>query len=222
MAGKVRSVRRYDRQEMARVLKEEGLEAARARWTTTVAREALKPIARALGVLPPYYAAKTHPGLWKPEWNALLGTKPDPELAGELLVPVMTIIAHRHLLGIPPATSSRVARAQRRVEQMALITDAELAKPLDALWIQTRIPIYQLAAERRRRGLLAAKRNGQPRKPSMTERREGLLLRRQVVILALRETFPGITLEELGETMGVTRERVRQIEMLIPQRDDQR
>jgi len=207
---------------MARVLKEEGLEAARARWTTTVARAALAPIARALGILPPYWGSRGDPHRWKPEWNALLGTKPDEVLAGELLVAMATINAHRKLLGIPSATSSRVARAQRRVEQMALITDAELAKPLDALWTQTGIPIYQLAAERRRRGLLAAKRNGQPRKPSMTERQEGLLLRRQVVILALRETFPGITLEELGEVMGVTRERVRQIEMLIPQRDDQR
>lgn len=203
---RVRRERRYDRAEMVRVLQTEGLEAAKARWGP-MAYQIITPIARALGVIPPYFGTeKKH--VWKPEWNALLGTKDDMTLAGELVIPVGTIRMHRKLLGIPRADTRWQAIRKQWAERLSTITDEQLAGPLERFAIEEGIPYYRLTGERRRRGVEANDNRG---RPGMLAGR--LMAMRIAVVHVLQTEFPGVTLEEMGEVMGVSRERVRQVIM---------
>ena len=192
---------RYDRAAIRLLLEREGLEAARARWP----RFAVDPIARVMGLTQAYHSRQT---LLTPEQIARLGTAPDSVLAGEWGLSYSTVALQRKWLGIP--TCARSWRRRCAQERLRQITDAELLSPLVDLSLRTKIAPINLAAERRRRGLwLPRGKRGRPSHvPPLTERR-------RVALLALRQAFPAITLEELGEVFQVTCERVRQIEVAM-------
>lgn len=186
---------RYDRAAIRYVLDHDGLDAARARWP----RDAVDPIARVLGLTKPY--KNRHCGI-APDQIQQLGTKPDGVLAGEWGLPVSTVHRARVLLCIPCVERGYKMKAIR--QRLAAIGDEELARPAHELGAELHVYPEHIAAERRRRNL-RVKHRGASKIPPASERR-------RVAIRALRTEFPAITLEELGEVFGVTRERIRQIE----------
>lgn len=188
-----RSVRRYDQAAIRLTLETLGRDAALQRWPKFV----VDPVARVLGLIDRYRPSNT----WDAQFVPLLGTKPDSVLAGELGLPVVTVRVQRTRLGIPPA-NVMAFRAARRATLQAL-SDDELAGSAHALRTRYGLQSYEIQAERDRR-LVKPRRSRQKNANSYAEMR-------RVAVLALREAFPDATLEEFGDLLGCTRERVRQI-----------
>jgi len=134
----------HDRDECRRLIETEGYEAALARFPRHIAA----PIARMLGKLPSSLVVQT----WNPDWDVLLGTKPDDDLAVDLNVPRPTVTRRRTKLGIRTLSVRDVARAA-----LAAMTDAEIARPYREIRIGRRRAIRPLVDdERRRRGIIPA------------------------------------------------------------------
>jgi hypothetical protein len=191
-----RSPYRYDRAAIRLVLETQGFEAARSRWPSW----AVNPIARLLGLTREY----SH-GIWDASWTPLLGTKPDSVLAAELGVSKSLVILNRNRLGVPSwerqfrhASVTSATRAR-----LAAIPDSELSTPFGSLRAKYGVAMHELTAERKRRGVVAADPRGRKAWPQAELRR--------VAVLAIKAAYPDITLEQIGEAVGLTHERVRQL-----------
>lgn len=187
---------RYDRATIRLVLETQGRDEALRRWPI----HAVDPIARVLGLTGAYNNRRA----WKAEWTPLLGTKPDCVLAGELGLPVSTVCVTRRRLGIPQCDVAKYREVKRK--RLASISDSDLAGPLDTLAPMYGVSIVELMGERKRRTVRPRKRTGQ----------RDLLISdmRAFAVNALRAAFPEASLQQIGEAVGVTRERVRQIDYL--------
>src|SRR4051812_18446341 len=129
---------------------------------------------------------------WKPEWDALLGTMSDVELAARCGVSVITVGKHRHGHGIRKfdSVTSR-CRALTDAEVMPLVGHAT-ARRLG-------IAVSAIGRERRRRRLLA--RGGGQQAVDMIKR---------AAIAGIVAAFgPEVTLAQIGKVLRLTRERVR-------------
>lgn len=189
---------RYDRAAIRHVLETEGLESARARWP----RGTVDPIARVMGLTKPYHTS-TRQDIWNPAWTSLLGTKPDSTIAGELGLPVVSIRVARRKLGIP--TFQRRLDVASRNSALEAIGDAELIdSTLDEIATKYGVNVLDVRALRRRRKVLV--RDGRGRRVRV----DAADLRR-CAVLAIKEAYPSATLEEIGQVVRCTRERVRQI-----------
>jgi len=192
---------RYDRAEIRRYLEQHGREAALERWP----HDAVDPIARLLGLIRPYRKKET---AINPERIQLLGTKPDHRLAAEWGAPTTTVAKAREMLGIRPF--NEVFKRVRFREKLDAISDRDLQRlTLKQLEVKTGLSMMALSAERRRRRIV--KTNGRGRRHNDEE----LLITqmRKVAILALRMAFPRLTLHEIAQALGVTREYIRQLEL---------
>lgn len=139
---------------------------------------------------------------WRTEWNALLGTKPDQEVAKETGTTLHMVRYRRLALGIKFRVHRR--RAYWRPEWDALlgtIPDSEVVRRIEAVK-RMRIPLYAVSERRREIGRAAFRaRQSQARTPKM--------LKRTQTIVALRTD--GWSLQKIGTRFHITRERVRQI-----------
>lgn len=190
---------RYDRAEVRRVLETDGLAEARMRFPDIV----VMPIARMLGLTRQYRPSD----IWKPEWSALLGTKPDPILAAELGVATVTVGVQRRKLGIPTFSRSEYAaqKAARQEARLRSLSDVDLMRNIGAIVADLRVTSAMVKAERERRGLSPNARYHRRYDPS--QRLSNL---RRVCVRAMRAADSTITLEHMGAVLGITRERVRQ------------
>ncbi len=171
---------------------------ARLRWPDHV----VIPIARALGLTRAYRHTRR---VWNPEWVSLLGTKPDEVLAGELGLPRTTVVSYRNKLGVKPfgQTSRREDRIAARAALLASLSDIDLMQPIAALVYQHRVSSAQIKCEREKRGITRYRHSYHG---------TGVSELRRICVVAMRHAYPGLALEQIGAVLGITRERVRQIE----------
>jgi hypothetical protein len=205
-----RRVFRHDRAEIRAVLETDGRDEALKRWP----KHAVDPIARVLGLTEKYRPSN----IWNPAWAPLLGTKPDSELAAELGLPPVTIRVQRVHLGIP--TVDAKARRVERQARLASLTDEELAHSrIDALAAKIGVGFMDVQIERKRREITQITKLGKRRKPTVG-RHDSASNMRRVAVFAIKGAYPDATLTQIGEAVGCTRERVRQLLYVLEASDE--
>jgi hypothetical protein len=187
----------YDRARIREELQREGYEPVRARYP----RDVVNPIARLLGLIEPY----RHNDTWQPEWNALLGNAPDADIAAMLGVSAATVHVHRRVLGIKPSGAKKFRKLQKEKDLRA-VPDQELRElTLVQLRAKYKFSHHQLSQERVRRGIVPPRRQGIGRRGDIQ------VEMRQVAAVAIYKAFPLCKLQDIGDVLNISRERVRQI-----------
>lgn len=188
--------RRIDRGEIERVIREEGVEAALARWTAPTVR----PTATAMGVWPQRKGANVR---WKPEWDGLLLTMRDDQVAVLTGASTYNVRLRRYHLGIrkPPGSPSPFADQFNAIppEEWARTLDIEIARRL-------RCSISCVSSWR--------KRNKLPPSPfKKSPHRVGLsVIRRLATEAALAKLGDNRdTRNALAHALGITRQGVSQL-----------
>lgn len=133
---------------------------------------------------------------WRPEWDKLLGKYTDFDVAEKTGMTWHSVRKHRDSLGIPPLTLKQVKR-EKANERIALLTDDDLRGCLLSLSRRLHVPINLLVNEREKRGI--------------TSRRFDKSLLVRAAISGMLSVSPNVTLTQVGEVVGLTRERVRQV-----------
>lgn len=186
------------------VLRRDGLTAARKQFDSS----AVNIIARDIGILEENGSRR----IWRDEWNARLGTKPDTDLAAELGVSRALVSTRRRLAGvavhrIKPAPISKAPPRSDARKRVGQIPDDILAgsngRELSARYD---VPLHMIYGERARRSLVV--RPIQQRMMLGAREERGEILGRALVAGA---AAAGCSLAEIGERLGFSRERARQI-----------
>ena len=141
---------------------------------------------RALG-LPPLKVA------WRDEWNALLGTMPDPALAAHLGVGLSTVHARRQSLGIKARTSALAVRLRALPDvDFATMTAVDIA----ARERCSRMPVVR---ERQRRSITGPG-------PKNPDTRVYALRAAVAGMLAI-----GVSAADIGRVLHMSRQRAHQL-----------
>lgn len=197
-----RSVYKFDRNEVARMLREEGQQATLAKFPRYIVRAVARQID---------FPWRDKRNKWNPVWDKLLGTIPDDQLGIQMGICTQSVKKRRKSLSIPGITWKRL-RTAASIEKAAQISDQDYTNlSIDTLSARHSVPALYLTLEKKKRGIGTYKKKHADYNHGNFKKLIRAAIRGMQKELEKDPEDNHGKLVKMGKVLHLTRERVRQI-----------